>query len=619
MSAITGIFYRNGKTVEYDQIKKVNNILSHRGPDGSKIWNEGSMALGHQMLYTTPESLHEILPFEDNDLVITSDSRIDNRKELSEKLNLKNNTEVSDSYFILKAYEKWGEKCPKKLLGDFTFAIWDKYNQKLFCARDHMGIKPFYYYLSNDLFIFATEIKAIFTILGIKREINELQMAYHLTVKITENREMTFYENIFRLPAAHSLTINKNNFNLNKYWKLNPDNKINLNSDEEYEKAFRDIFTESVNCRSRSAYPIGSMLSGGLDSSSVSCVAQKILQTKSKKKLKTFSAIFEDVPESNEYNFIKKVLSENNFESYFINADKISVLKELTQFFKYSDHPLIVPNTFMIWNIYREANKKGARIVLDGIEGDEIVYSDTILNLKELLLSLKLIKFFKEIESLYRNRSLPYKYIIYYLSLDLAPLLLIKIIKKIRQIYYNPEIINKNFSQQTNISEKNNQFIKKNQRIKTVNEKHYNDIDSAFIQFKMELNDWISAPFSTEARHPFYDKRLVEFCLALPSEQKVSKGWDRYIMRRALKNIIPREIQWRNDKGDLSYNFNNSLLKEDKEIQKLIYSKNNQFKEYIDMENLRRIYNRFKSGKVNVHMYIWNAILILKWLEKDLN
>ena len=113
MSAITGIFYRNDSSAEYDQIKKMNDQLSHRGPDGSKVWYKGSVALGHQMLHTTPESIHETLPFEEDGLVITADARIDNRKELSEKLDIEDDEKVSDSYFILKAYQKWGENCPE--------------------------------------------------------------------------------------------------------------------------------------------------------------------------------------------------------------------------------------------------------------------------------------------------------------------------------------------------------------------------------------------------------------------------------------------------------------------------------------------------------------------------
>ena len=163
MSGITGLFYRDGRSVSRKQIEDMNSHLSHRGPDGSSFWTGESIAMGHQMMFTTPESLYENLPFHDteNGLVITSDARIDNREELSFLLEMENKANISDSYYILKAYQKWGKSCPEKLLGDFSFAIWDNDRESLFCARDHMGIKPFYYYLSDEVFFFATEIKAL--------------------------------------------------------------------------------------------------------------------------------------------------------------------------------------------------------------------------------------------------------------------------------------------------------------------------------------------------------------------------------------------------------------------------------------------------------------------------
>jgi asparagine synthase (glutamine-hydrolysing) len=148
MSAITGIFNRNGLEVKPELMKKMNNRLSHRGLDGSGIYCNGPVAMGHQMLKTTPESLHEKLPFHDEKtgLTITADARIDNRQELSEKLGISDRVDVPDSYFILKSYQTWGDKCPEELIGEFAFVIWDEINESLFCARDHIGVKPFYYY-----------------------------------------------------------------------------------------------------------------------------------------------------------------------------------------------------------------------------------------------------------------------------------------------------------------------------------------------------------------------------------------------------------------------------------------------------------------------------------------
>jgi len=376
MSAITGIFYRDGRKVDLELIKKMNNRLSHRGPDGSAVWCEGSIALGHQMLWTTPESLHEKLPFEDDDsgLVITADARIDNRDELSKELDIEDKEEVSDSYFILKAYEKWGENCPDKLLGDFAFVIWDKNEEKLFCARDHMGVKPFYYYLDEDMFVFGTEIKALFCVPGVPRELNERKVALFL-MRDSQDQESTFYENVKSLPSAHSFTLNKYKIVKKEYWELDPNLNLIMDSEEEYAKAFRDIFVEAVRCRLRSYFPIGFELSGGLDSSSIVCTAKKICieeQIMNFKIINTYSSVYDEIPECDERYYIKKVL-DSKIKSTFLNGDNISPLEGINDILWYQDQPFFSPHMANQIRSYNKMKNDGIRVLFSGEGGDQIV------------------------------------------------------------------------------------------------------------------------------------------------------------------------------------------------------------------------------------------------------
>ncbi len=171
MSGIAGIYYLDEKPVEWETLSRMVDRLVHRGPDGADVWCSESIGLGHRMLSTTPESLLEKLPLvsRSGDLAITADARIDNRDELIGLLRLKDYPaeKITDSQLILTAYEKWGESCSQYLLGDFAFAIWDRRKQTLFCGRDHFGVKPFYYYYcSGQIFVFASEIKALFCLNG---------------------------------------------------------------------------------------------------------------------------------------------------------------------------------------------------------------------------------------------------------------------------------------------------------------------------------------------------------------------------------------------------------------------------------------------------------------------
>lgn len=624
MTAITGIYYREGSLVKYDQIRQMNDRLSHRGLDGSKVYCEDSLGLGHQMLYTTPESIHETLPFEEDGLTITSDARIDNRKELSEKLNIEDDEEVSDSYFILKAYHKWGEKCLEKLLGDFVFVIWDRKYEKLFCARDHMGVKPFYYYLSNDVFIFASEIKALFSIPNVPHKLNELHLSNHLALIYTE-RSSTFYENIFRLPAAHSLTVTSDTKNLKSYWKLDPNNKVRLNSEIEYIKLFKDIFTKAVECRLRSAYPVGSMLSGGLDSSFTTCIAKNILKNQ-QNNLKTYSAIFDSVPDSNERYFIEKVLSSGEFDSHFIKTDKFGPLDEIDAYLKHADHPSIPPNTFITWNICREANKSNVRILLDGAEGD-VTVSHGSGYLSELARKIKLKKLLSEVNATSHRLGInPYKTIFsIYLGI-ITPHFIKKSLQYSRESKgeYNTitRIIQKEFAEKTHLIKRWHKIYETdNFKSYDAHETHYMGLKSPFIQNELEILDWISAPFSVELKHPFFDKRLIEFCLAIPTEQKFANGWDRFILRQAMTDIVPVEVQWRKNKGNLKYNFDKSLIKyNNKFLEKTLSTNTHSIEKYVDIPKLNKIYNEYYNSKKVNHpndsIHIWNAINLAVWMNK---
>lgn len=620
MSAITGIFYRDGRKVDPELIKKMNDKLSHRGPDGSAVWCEDSVALGHQMLWTTPESLHEKLPFHDEKagLVITADARIDNRKDLSEELDIEDKENVSDSYFILKAYEKWGEKCLEYLLGDFAFAIWDKNEEKLFCARDHMGVKPFYYYLDDDMFVFGTEIKSLFCIPEVPKEINELQVVNFLAF-IFKERQLTFYKDILRLPAAHYLNLTSRRNQLERYWKLDINKKIRLDNDKEYINAFNSIFTETVKCRLRSAFPVGSMLSGGLDSSFVTCTAQNILKDENRGDIKTFSAYFDGAPKSNERYFIEKVLSCHDFESYYIEADKIGPLDEIDEFFLYADQPVFPPNNFMGWNIYREANKNGVRVLLDGLEGDVTVSHGTGY-LSELARKRKLKKFLFEVKCTSKRLGISQNEILLSIGFGvLVPNSIKRIVRHWRDSNSSNspilKLIDKDLAESAQLIDKLK--ISGSDEVFDAHKRHYYSLRSCFFQHELEVVDSRASPFSIEIRHPFFDKRLIEFCLAIPTDQKYSNGWDRYIMRKAMSNIVPREIQWRKDKGNLSYNFNNSLVKYNKTILENTLFKNDiLLKRYINKKEIQKIYNNYISGDNSQNIYLWNIVLLIIWLRK---
>lgn len=621
MSAITGIFYRNDKTVKFETIKKMNDKMSHRGPDGSSIWFRKSIGFGHQTLFTTLESLLEKLPYEDegSGLVITADARIDNRKELSTQLDLVDNEYISDSYYIIKAYEKWGENCPEYLLGDFAFAIWDEEREKLFCARDHMGIKPFYYYMDENIFIFGTEIKSLFEIPNILHKKNNLKIAEHFSF-LFNDKTNTFYDKISRLPQATKIALTKTTFEINEYWKLDVALEIKMDNDEEYTKSFYELFAEAVNCRLRSQSKIGSLLSGGIDSSSVVCTARKLLENKNID-IETYSAIFKTSQECDESYFINKVIQGGNIKPHFIEADKISPLYDIETILWHLEEPMYAPNFFFHWFIHQKAGQNDVRVILEGFDGDTTL-SHAEYFLVDYLKNFQWIKGIKEflIHSRRSKKNIRKMDLLISLILPFIPSFFLALIRKfyISMGKSNDYLVNKELFEKYNVNKRLKQY-QKDYKLSSRSSKnfHYFKLSSSGLQINLEAINKSAAAAGVEARFPFFDKRLVEFCLALPLEQKINNGWTRYILRNSMENILPEEVQWRSDKGMLGSNFRkNFLLYEKTLINNILFNKKDLFKNYVDIDTIQKMYFRYISNKSTSVLSIFGVIAFAIWNEK---
>lgn len=618
MSAITGIFYRDDQVVSLKIIEKMNDCLSHRGPDGSYVWHQGEVALGHQMLHTTPESLKEKLPFEDpkSGLVITSDARIDNRSELAPLLHLEDVKEVPDSLFILKTYQKWGENCTKKLLGDFAFVIWDKNRKVIFGARDHMGVKPFYYHLSKTKFLFASEIKAILGILKEPYKINEDKIADHL-VPLSEDKEMTFYQNILRLPPSHSILVSLVDENLKQYWSLDPEKKIFFNSDEEYFMNFRKIFDEAVKCRLRSINPVGCRLSGGLDSSSIVSVAKNLLQKDDKPKLKTFSAVFDDLPECDERHYINKLVDSEGIQPFFIRVHEFSPLYPIKMAMKFLDEPFYAPNYYINHYVFSEAQKQSVRVLLDGVDGDRIV-SHGNGYLVDLFREIKIKKLFKEVRGISNRLGVnPLTILLFKVIFPQLPPNIKKYYRKFRGVneVRNLDFINSELAKRTEIKKiYEESYVEPLMNNIGSRDIHYLILNTGVVQHFLELADHRAAQFSIEARHPFYDKRLVEFCYAIPTNLKIRDGWDRFILRSSMDNLLPPEIQWRPKKTDIGINFVRNIIKFDMKDIDDLFQNLGIIEKYIDLKNLNFSYDKLLNEKCDLELFkLWKVITLIIW------
>jgi asparagine synthase (glutamine-hydrolysing) len=673
MSGIFGVHYINGHPVEGKDLEKMADILAHRGPDGTDIWVEDSTGLGHRMLWTTPESLLEKLPFinETSDLVITSDARIDNREELINTLQFANcpSEKISDSQLILAAYEKWGESCSENLLGDFAFVIWDKRKQSLFCARDHFGVKPFYYhYKSGKRFVFASEIKALFAIKQVPRRLNEVRMGDYLTLTM-EDQVITSYQEILRLPPAHSMVISQGVVKSWSYWSLDPSREIKLPTNEAYAQEFRKIFTEAVRCRLRSAFPVISHLSGGLDSSAVTCVARNILTQEKKTSLHTISTIYDNVTECDERPYINAVVEQGGLTPHYVYGDESGPLSNLEMIFHYEDEGMLGPSHFYPWLVNRASKELGTRIALDGFDGDTTV-SHGITRLTELACQGKWKIFFQEAKAvsphynssqihLFKVYGLPYfieqakqwrwatflkavQQIHKHIGVSRKQLVINYAVKSIREqvrkflkgflkkqdrlkqgkqsAALNRPLVNNNFANEIRLDERINRLNPKQEEPRTLREEHWRNLTQGVMTYTLEQSDQYAAMFSIESRHPFMDKRLIEFCLAIPPEQKLFNGFGRMVMRRALEGILPEKVQWRGGKADMSANFDDGFINRDRQIlDEVMSQKIQRLEKYVNLDFLRDAYEKIISPENQASddewIAVWQAVILALWLD----
>ena len=495
-----------------------------------------------------------------------------------------------------------------------------------------MALSRYYYFLSCKFFVFASEIKALLCHPEVPRKLNQVRVGEYLA-SMFDDKTITFYAGILRLPPAHSLTVSRAGIQLRQYWSLDCSRELQLRSDDAYAEAFRELFIEAVHCRLRTAFPVGSMLSGGMDSSSVTCVARQLLAREGDRRLQTFSAVFDEVTECDERHFIDSVLAQNSVEPHYVHGDQISPLADLDRVLWHQDEPFYAPNLFLTWNLYQAAARQSVRIVLDGFDGDTTVshgegYLDELASAGQWCTLAAAIRAYSRTFNL-DWRTLLWRYVWHYrLDPTIAGSKVLKLmLRSWRTLRRRGEAINRarwsadlnpNFVRSIELVERRKAQQSGPNPPRTERENHYRKLTWGGMPFTLEVLERAAAAFGIEPRFPFWDKRLVEFCLALPPQQKVHGGWTRIVLRRALQGILPREVQWRNSKSNLGPNFEHGLRTYERQrLEEAILRDAETIEKYVNVDSLRAAYRRFESGGVGDDtLMIWKALSLSLWLQR---
>ena len=623
MSGIAGVYRFDGGSVEANTVAAMTEAIDHQGLDGEWTWREGRVGLGHQRFETTPEAEHAGSPPERDGRVITFDGRIDNRGELLGELNVAGPPErVADAELVLAAHERWGEDCPERLIGAFAFAIRDS-DGRLFAARDHVGLRPFYYYRGENRFLFGSEIKALWAAGGVPRPLDEIRLSNHLAQEY-QSDERTFFEEVKRLPPAHVLVVDDDGVETTEYWALDPDRTIDLETDEAYSERFRELFFEAVESRLRAKGPIGSTLSGGLDSSSIVSTADELRRDEDDFRLYTYSAVFdeEELSSSDEREYIDAVIEECSATPRFFRGDQRDPLGDLETILYHSETPGLGNNFYLHWNFYRRTCDDGVRVLLDGTGGDQVV-SHGMGRLYELAVSGRWLTLASEIRALDENFGQLQSTRSLVLGQTIIPMLTKTATKAVMKIKYDDfrdavgRTIDPEFLEQVNARERLYDRIAAQPA--TARERQHSQMRSSFIAMILERLNKTSKAFGVEPRYPFFDRRLMEFCLALPADQKVRQGWTRYVLRNAMGGVLTREVQWRPGKGNLGPSFWRALREYTADdIADILFRDDLRMTEYVNVERLESGYRDFVDGENPGLDTVWYPVVLEWWLRSDI-
>ena len=547
MCGFSLIISKDNDKNELSKIKSMNEIISHRGPDGDGFYFYNNVAIGHRRLSIIDLSNLGLQPMSyGDDLTLSYNGEIYNYIELRQDLikrgyKFKSQT---DSEVILAAYSEWGEECVKRFNGMWGFVLLDKKENKIFCSRDRFGVKPFYFYSDSKKFVAGSEIKQILPMMS-STVVNESVMEHFLMTSIVDYSEETFFKDVMKLNPSENLIydLKTNTFEIKRYFDIEKKD-FSQRTKEEILSGYDDILYDAIKLRLRSDVKVGTCLSGGLDSSSIAATASKLYASNEK-----FNAIHGKAIEkhNDESKYANRVSESSNINLHITEPSENDFINAIEDVVRTQEEPFGGTSIFMQYFVMKKAKEKGCIVMLDGQGGDETLlgydkyYSP---HLKDILHKKGFINFVTNLkQSLRNNSNLSYMNLIkFHFGLNM-PKLRFLYTYLTRNLSINKSIFNKgyknvDFTKLTELSNSTNDIFKL--------QRH--EIYSTNLPMLLKFEDKNSMRFSIETRLPFIDYRHINYALSMDSELKINNGWSKYALRNYAEKHLPGDVVWRKDK-----------------------------------------------------------------------
>lgn len=609
----------NKLKVDKEVIKKMADTIAHRGPDDEGFFVDDNIALGHRRLSILDLSPAGHQPMFYGNFVIVFNGEIYNYLEIRQELIAKGYIFKSetDTEVILAAYKEWGPKCLDRFNGMWAFVIYDRKKKTVFGARDRLGVKPFYYYLDKEKFLFGSEIKAILAHPDIQARPNDKIVWDYLTQNgLVDHTEATMFQDIQELRGGYCFTLKNNQLKLKQYWNLKQGPKIQM-TDAQYQAEFRRLFLDSVKLRLRSDVPVGSCLSGGLDSSAIVCAVNGFLKKEKLNQVgkwqKTFSAVYDakKYQGCDESPYIREVIRKTHAHGAYVYPSGAKLAQEIQKLIWHQDTPFGSTSLYAQWNVFRLASQKKVKVMMDGQGSDEFLAG--YLFYREIFL----------LEQLRRGKIIGFIQNIWTYDFKANRFALRDFVNSL----LSRGILGKNMAERYKKRRLEYQMLNSKWLVKyhhNYSLKPTSDIfqNTLYTSAKIGLCSLLryeernSMAFSIESRVPFLDYRLVEYLYALPHSQKIHLGQTKWVMREALKGILPEKIRQRKDKIGFATP-EEKWIKENlaSEFRQVFASESFRSRSYFDADKVKQTFEDFLSGKISDYRFFWRLYNLEIWLR----
>jgi asparagine synthase (glutamine-hydrolysing) len=512
-----------------------------------------------------------------SDILIAADADLHNRDELLEMLGDPSlGASSQDCDLIRAAYRKWGDACPERLLGEFSFAVWDRRLARLFCCTDHLGQRPFFYWTEGQRFAFSSDLLNLFPIPGIRRELNRERLAGIAFPSSAALGGQTFHKGIWSLPGGRSLTFSDAGLKVRQYWEPRVQPGLIPRGEDEAFAHLRQLLFEAVNCRIRGRRSVAVLLSGGLDSSALLCLAAALPDdTRNGRALTAISAV---LPEGSgpvsrdEREFIEEFRAWPGIRREYVTPGRLGPFDEIDDPGFAVSSPLQPSVGYLSRAVNRAAVASGADVVLTGPGGELSATGYGSGYYLELAAGFHWRPLARELLSSGTDGLSPVRLLAREIRDGLTP----------HRGFTPPVLLRSDFADSLEPVPDRQHWRRPDQRNRLLR----------LLELKMR-NGARRAYAEPPATQPFLDKRLIEFCLAAPGNMKVRDGYRRYLLRRALEGVMPEKLRWRTTKGifspDFARHYDAGIVRA-REFVSAIRG-NDPVKSVIDVERLRNLVN----------------------------